>query len=262
MIIFLYGPDSYRRQKKEKYIVSKYLEKFSGISLRRFDFEEENSPADFDSFKTFSGAVSLFEPTKVCLVKNPFKPEFQKEFKKILEKNVLDENFIILISHPSPPPKTFSFLLSKNVKSENFELLKKESWKKFVLEEAQKKEISLDDDSLKFFLENIEGDSWKLLNELEKISLLKLKADKNILAEIGLVKKYDFFFLLKTLSDSDFKKRLSAFELLSLQKEDPGHILSALAFQPGFKKIKLAKADLDIKSGRLDYNEALLSLVL
>lgn len=262
MIIFLHGSDSYRRQKKEKHIVSKYLEKFAGFSFKRFDFKEKDNQEDFFSFKYFSGSQSLFETSKLCVIKNPFESDSQKDFKKIIEANFKNDNFIIIISHPSLPPKSFSFLLSPSVKSEKIDLLKDDSWRKFILEESLNLNLSFDEPSLKIISETFSGDSWGLVSELEKLSLIHQKIDTSLLRKIGLSKNYDFFYLLKNLSEKEIGKRLSALELLFIQKEDPGKILNSLAYQNGTKKSKLAKADLDVKSGRLEYEEALLQLVL
>ena len=67
MIIFLYGPDAYRRQEKLKEIVSEYRAKHENPSLQHFDFREEGK---FDEFRDFAKSGSLFDNKKMAVVRN------------------------------------------------------------------------------------------------------------------------------------------------------------------------------------------------
>ena len=58
MVIYLYGPDSYRRKEKEKEIISKYKEKHLSVTVDKFELESDD---DFSSFKNFLKNQSLFD---------------------------------------------------------------------------------------------------------------------------------------------------------------------------------------------------------
>jgi len=253
MLITLYGPDSYRRLQKQKSILSKYLEKFTGLSFKKFDFEELT---DFENFKSFISSQSLFESKKICLINNPFLADFQKESKKIFKNHEEKKEMIIILSSNKKPSVVFSFLLKSPNQNQEFKNLEGSHLIKFIKEEAEKRNLSLSPKEINNISSYFEKDSWEIINQLEKISL-----SKNFRKETSL-KSYDFFFLIKNLISPDLNKRLSAFELLIFQNEDPAKILNTLSYQSGIKKAKLADADLAVKSGKLEYKEALLDFIL
>ncbi|MDD5547877.1 MAG: hypothetical protein PHN74_03245, partial [Candidatus Pacebacteria bacterium] len=112
------------------------------------------------------------------------------------------------------------------------------------------------------------GNTWGLITELDKLSLL---GEKKITKEI--VKKYfddlptlDVFDALNGIREArGVGARLAILEELFSRSQDPGMIFNMMAASPYStvkQKIEFADYDVAVKSGKMDYEEVLLSVCL
>ncbi len=253
MIIFLYGVDVYHRGIKQKEIIEQYKKKHSDLALQKFDLETKE---DWQKFKDFTTAQSLFDNLKMAVVSGSFSElEDEKEFGKILQSHLENKNFYLLISTgDNKIKKDFNFLLNKPVISQEFKLLTGMAWKKFIGAESNKR------NGLKWDFNNIEeGDCFSLINELNKIELV---SPENIWMSGVHILKYDFFGAIQQIARGDFKSRLSNLEIL-LENDDPAKVFNLLAYsvRPE-EQVKMADYDVAVKSGKMDYPEALLDFIL
>lgn len=247
MIVFLYGPDAYHRQLKQKEIIEQYKKKHSDLALQKFDLEVRE---DWQKFKDFATAQSLFDNLKMAVVSGSFSElEDEKEFIKILQSQLENKSFYLVISTSDKVKKDFNFLLNKPVIAQEFKLLTGAAWKKFVEQELKKR-------SLKILINVPEGDCLQLINELDKaeLSTLKVQEFKNL--------KIDFFSSIQQIAKGDLKAKLSNLEIL-LENDDPAKVFNLLAYsvRPE-EQIKMADYDVAVKSGKLEYEEALLDFIL
>ncbi len=269
MLIFLYGPDSYRRQQKLKALVSEYQKKHSVFTIEHFSLDEEN---DFERLKNFAGNVSLFDKSKLAVVHNA--EEVGKEAAEFLKQFIDDKNTTLIITADdklrrpltspggvgaptrgaSGPTKDFQFLLKKPVLAQEFEELKGTELINFIKKEAEARNIKLPTSNLQLLTSLYVGDTWGLINELEKIALGgKPEAEVQI---------PEFFASIQRLKRGPLGLRLSALAYL-LEEEDPAKIfnITAAVADPELK-VKMADYDVAVKSGKLEYEEVLLDLVL
>ena len=117
MIIYLYGPDSYRRQKKLKEIVTKYKQKHSAVTVERFDLGEES---DLLQLRDFIKNQSLFDSFKLAIVSIGIGGNFGNDFAEFLKSQLESEKTILLLLADKELSKEFKFLLKKPVISQNF----------------------------------------------------------------------------------------------------------------------------------------------
>ena len=181
MIIFLYGPDSYRRQEKLKEYLERYETKYKGLSLSNFDLNEES---DFEKLKEFSKSQSLFESFRACMICGignlEGKPE--KEFINLLKENLKSKGLTLIINEEKKPTKEFNFLLKEPVISNKFENLSGGDLRDFLQKETKKRELTMDKESENLLMAAHSGDAWGLVTELDKLSLLdEKKISKKIL---------------------------------------------------------------------------------
>lgn len=274
MIIFLYGPDSYRRRQKLKEIVSQYKEKRQSLGF--FDFESEEPEEEFSRLREFCASYSLFENVKLAVVNkflNFAKELSAKEAKKTVEflkSNLKNKELTILLSEEKAPLKIFDFLLKNSILVQEFENLSVEQLKSFIKKEAEKREIKLSADAVMFLAGVFNGNIWSLINELDKLSLV---GDKNFNTErlreiidddkpaVG----NEFFKQVSALSFSrSLPQKIVNLEIL-LNKEDPARIFNVLASfssNPPDLIRKFADYDIVIKSGKMDYEEVLVDFSL
>ena len=253
MIIFLYGSDSYHRRIKLKEIIGQYQKKHSNLAWQKFDLEDEE---DWIKLKDFLTAQSLFDESKIAVVSNLLSVAQDKELKTFLRSQLESKNFYLLISTSDKPNQEFNFLLKKPVVSQAFKLLSGADWNKFVDRELKKRNLIPTAD-IRSLIAGLEGDCIGLINELDKLSLLEnceLRiTDSNL--------SFNFFDSIQKIARGDFKTKLSNLEIL-LKYDDPAKIFNVLAYSVSpDQQIKMADYDVAIKSGKMDYPEALLDFM-
>ena len=263
MIIFLYGEDTWRKIQRKKEIIKNFKDKNPDIVLNIVNIDLEE--CSIDSFLEIIQSQSIFENKKFIVLSGIFSNE-NKNNKKLAEEIKIalkNQNLHILIQEKEKPPQNFSFLLKKPVFFEKFEKLKGQKWKNFVLNQIKKRDLNLTTSAINLISEVYEGNSFALITELDKIMLLNKKTiDLKDLNNINIEIKPDFNFIFKDLASSNLKQRLNAFENLISLNEDSAKIFNILAYFWREKTQFFAIYDRAIKSGKLDYEEALLDIIL
>lgn len=267
MIIFLYGPDIYRRQEKLKSIVSEYKAKRENPSLQYFDFKEEEK---FDEFRDFAKSGSLFDNKKMAVVRNSLSLEKDnlKEYKNILKRNLKTEDTILVIDEEKTLPRDFDFLPKEPAVSQEFENFEGMELQRFIIREAKKRGISLDGESRELLVGAYKGDSWGLITELDKLALLDEKKITYSILErhLTVAASLNIFNALdKIRAAYNIGQKLSVLEELFFRSQEPAMIFNRLSVSPYAErdfKVKMADYDAAVKSGKLEYEEALLSICL
>ncbi|MEK7658228.1 MAG: hypothetical protein AAB366_03535 [Patescibacteria group bacterium] len=272
MIIFLYGPDSYRRRQKLKEITAQYRQKH--ITFGDFDFGGVDAEEEFLRLKEFASNVSIFETLKLGVLENAF-GEFLKEnqsaFVEFLKNNLKNQDLTLVVCAEKKPLKNLSFLLKKPALAQEFKNLEGEQLKFFIGKEAEKRGLNLAPAAIVFLAEVFGGDTWALISELEKISLFNLRDfDAGRLKELVVYYKSlnsgEFFSQLSGLSvDRSLRQKIVNLEFLLNRGEEPAKIFNILAASSrnSSETVKrFADYDAAIKSGKTDYEEALLDMAL
>ncbi len=267
MITFLYGLDSYRRLFKLNELVAAFHLKHPNAAFRIFDFEENSEL--WPEFRNFALQSSFFDEYKLGVLKGVFGLGDGKGIIDFLKKLADSDRSFIYIAEEKKPAQKFDFLLDKPILNQQFGVLTKKDLPAFIKKEAEKLNLSLEsgvETRLVNYFAETSSDSWRIVRELEKISLAGLPLPvsweklNNILPQT--FKEADFV-LTRKIAGSNLKSRLKALEILLIGKEEPAHIFNSLAYGVyGSDIIRLADYDISIKSGGLDYDEALLDFVL
>ncbi len=263
MLIYLYGPDSYRRRQKLKEIINLYESRNSSLALIYFDLENDSLKPLFD----FVGEQSLFGGLRLGIVSgwDHLKKTEQKEYIKLLKDNLSTKEIVILILEEESS-RDLKFLLKKPVVHQRFFNLEELEFKKFILNESKRRDLFLDDYCLKLLAQIYEDNAWGLITELDKLSLLnerkidikKLEGYLDAFLPINTYKAIDNFKNSRRIS-----ARLSVIEELFFFGEDPAKIFNLISFSPYMdisQKQKIADYDAAVKSGKLEYEEVLLDL--
>lgn len=266
MIVYLYGPDNYRRKEKLDEYIERYKGKYaSGAGV--FDLETEDG---LGGFKNFCQARSLFESSKLGVVYNfaGLEKSGFKEFIKIIKENLENKDLTLILNSDKKPTKDFAFLLAKPVISHSFENLEGAELQKFLDLEIKKRKIELDADSKNLLLSAVGQNTWDMISELDKLALLdEKKITKKILEKhIDALPVVDIFsHLNKIRASRDVGGKLALLEDLLSGNNDPAMIFNMTAASPYLdktQKIKMADYDAAVKTGKLEYDEVLLSMML
>ncbi len=270
MIILLYGPDSYRRQKKLNKIIEEYRKKHSGLSCEYFDL---GNAGESLKLKEFSAQLLLFDNKKLAILKNLYEADL-KEFKDFLKSYLGSKDFTILISEDKVLPPELNFVKKKAFLAEKFENLKGDKWQAFIQREIKERDMALVPKAFDFLVEEYKNDVWGLINELEKLDLFfwgQLERKNLDLKDMEKVGDYYykspniFGFMNTVIRKGDLVQKTIALEKLFIGQEEPAkifNILASLKRLPAKLIQELANYDVMVKSGKMGYEEVLLDLAL
>ncbi len=260
MIIFLYGPDDYRRSEKKRSIIAEFSKKRSEIGLGVFDLEEKTA---LENLGEFLKTQSIFETAKLAVLENAFELDAPK-LAKLLKPFIEIKNITILIAEKDKPVKALAFLLEKPTISQKFETLAGAEWVAFIQAEAKKNNVRLAPPAAQFLGTVYGGNTWGLITEIEKLAGFKNSAviEKKDLDVFDLEVAPNYWGLINGLKNYDIKNRLYAFETMLAANDPPAKIFNILASQWQEKTPHMAEYDLAVKSGKVDYEEALVDLLI
>lgn len=237
MIIFLYGPDSFRSTKKLKEITEEYKAKHkSGLNFQSFDW----SPSVLGDLKNILSSASMFEEKKLTIVKNACAAPItdQKELIEMLEERwaLKDESAIIVFFEIGKPEKSEFFnWLSKKVKmSECFENLTGARLNNWLRKQIQEAGGQIEPKALEKLIGFIGSDLWQMSNEINKLANFKVgklitEADIDLMVK----SKYDpnIFATIDALAN---RNKALAYKLMHqhlAQGENEIYILTMFVYQ-------------------------------
>lgn len=264
MVIFLYGEDSFRRKRKYAEIVSEFIAKNGNLGFSDFSVDE------LDNFLEAVKNRSIFSSHTLIGLKDADIKLFPKDvlslFEETLAKAAESKEINVIISSEGPSlPDNMSFLAGSFVKTQEFAGLSKEKLAFFVAKEASAREIKLSESDIKTLISSFSGDLWAIGSELDKLAVAKIR-DLSDLVTPG----PSYFEALNAFKyGRTIEKKLIALEtLLYKLKEDPAKVFNGIAyFAPkGISNEEwfgvMADYDVAVKSGKMDYEEALLDFAI
>ncbi len=256
MIIFLYGPDSYRRLQKQLEIERVYRNKRGNMNEEHFDLSGEG---ELDKFKNFIVNRSMFGGVRMAVLENIYEVTDDKSFIEILKNEVASKDSAVIANANGEPPSKLKFLLEKPAQSQHFQTLESSKLEFFINKEAQGRGIKLTEAITKSIKSTFGNDTWGIATELDKIALMSNYITRER-------PKIDYFILMSTLKAAkNIKQGLVALEtILSERRDDPARVFNSLSYGLNSKKEAKLFADYDVavKSGKLDYEEILVDLTL
>lgn len=258
MIIFLYGPDSYRRDQKKRFYIAEFQKKYSGHGIERLDTESSGWAEQLD---LAARSRSLFEPAKL-ITADGLPDTTPKRLLAALQPFLNDKQLNLLLTVDKKPVKALEFLTKTPVTSAAFEYLEGAAWAKFVREEATAQKVRLEPAAMALLAKTYEKNSWGLVTELQKLAGAEKELSAADLAALGLEVAPDFFPLVQSLRSARLEDRFAALTRLFRGNEPAPkifNIISALWVQ---KTPQFAAYDRAIKMGRIDYEEALVDLLI
>ncbi len=269
MIVFLYGPDGHRRSEKLRAMLAEYRAKYPMLDLLVVDLEDE--PDDWARARDFLNQPSMFAEKKMLVVRGGGHVD-ERGWVRALKKELTNENTLVLISDGEKPLKALAFLLEpeKPSRSQEFGELESRALELFVRREAEARGVRFVPDALSFFLSYLEASparSVRAMRELERFALAGFsKPVTRAQAEelIWWAPSEEVFRVTRRLLTSPKSVRQNLVVLENLfAREDGARVFNSLAYAAdGAAAERLADYDISIKSGGLEYEEALTDFVL
>lgn len=259
MIIFLYGSDSYRRERKLSDIVRGYRAKHGGADLGRFSIGSDKKSASDEGadLRSFMRNRSLFDPARAAVVRIGSYSALTKDdvtwFREVRDSS--DTSLVVVAD--SAPTKTLSFLAEKPAIFEEFVPLSGEALRSHVVHEAAERGVRLASAELARIQALHGADLWGIATELDMLALSSIS-----LREIPRAKGGDFMGLIGLAARGAMRDRVTALFRLGEDGDAAKTFNMLSAFVSGDKKRLMADYDIAIKGGLLDYDLALLDFAL
>lgn len=294
LILFLYGPDTYRAKINTDKLVARYKTKYALADFAVFDFSDADA---LENLAGFTETPSLFAEKKLAVVKNPITRaaahptvrDFFDNTSLVTRKDVI----LILIDACDKIPAAWRTVLEKAAQSHKFELLQKDRLARWIRDEASHVAITLEPGLVKKISEKFESDTWSIHNEIVKLSLLGKKCvgirDAETLTALDDADLFSFLDSIWQRSNTSLSllehnlahgldastafyalaKQSSALQLVvnGFSKDADAHPFVIKKLSRFAKKISPAEAaafhaqladyDINIKQGNLDYELAL-----
>jgi len=209
MIIFLYGPDTYRSGQKLNSIIEDYKKiQKTGLNFSVIDFEE----SDFENFRQVAESSSMFKGKKLIVLKNLFSNEnVINGFLGYLKKgNIIKTRDEIIIIYGKDIPyqefkenkKELFKKLTKEVKSQEFKLLGEIALKGWIKKEFELKNVQIDSAALGKLVFYVGNDLWQMQNEIKKLILFKNGK--------GMISENEIDLLIKSKIETNIFKTIDA----------------------------------------------------
>ena len=207
MLIFLYGPDTYRSQKKLKEIVVRYKEIHkSGLNFQVYDASEN----DFDVFKSAVESASMFAEKKLIVFKNVLvSKDVSEKFMEWDGRNRLkDSKDVVCVFREKESDKRLTLYkwLTKNSDCQEFEELIGVRLRNWALESAKKRGVSLDASAVFTLINLTGGNLWMLENEISKLASYVRAKKKDMV-----IKNDDIFSFTKPRLETHIFNLVDAF---------------------------------------------------
>lgn len=262
MIVSLFGPDSYRRMEKQRELVRAYRAKYRHADEYAVDLED--TPDDWTRARDFLRQPSMFVASKLLVVREPGSVDVE-EWSTALKNAVRAEGVTAILSAKDDPADSFAFLAGSGVVKQEFREPSGRILEAFVLREAKTYGLSFAPAALSFFLSALETQpdrSARATNELARIALAKfsMPIEKHALETlVPWTPREEVFRGVRTmLGAREPRARLAAFEAASVAGNAAAYFFNSLAYQArGTDLVALAAYDVAVKSGTLEYEEAL-----
>ncbi|OIP78590.1 MAG: DNA polymerase III subunit delta [Candidatus Portnoybacteria bacterium CG_4_8_14_3_um_filter_44_10] len=209
MIIFLYGPDSFRSRQKLKRIIEKYKAKHkSGLNFLKFDLSETG----LDDLREAIKSRPMFAEKKLIVIENLFclSPENQREVIEYFkgEKLEKEQEVVLVVYEKNAPDKrsqAFKFLTAKGALSQEFGSLEGTQLENWIKREVEARGGNINRQAIQELAVCLGGDLWQASNEIDKLVAFKNGGEMG-----GEIKKEDVTLLIKAKISANIFQTIDA----------------------------------------------------
>lgn len=258
MIFFVYGKDSFRRGRRKREIFKEILKKYPKINYSFWSGEEDGIEV---KIKEFLSAQGLFFEKRIALVDGAENLDGKKFVKEVLGF-AENKDIALVIEYEGKPTKDFSPFTKAPVKFEEFNELSGAELTKYISVIAKELNIKLEPAAISKLVKSYGSNLWGIFTELQKIGAVTKTVKSQDVEALGFENVSEYWPTLNALRSTNLAVRLWALETLFLQGEPAVKTFSILAGSRGVDPKTFAEYDLLIKSGKLDFEEAIIDSVL
>lgn len=267
MINLFYGLDGYSRRKKISALIEAILKKHPQTTVRNFYLDEEG---EIESLYEFLSSGTLFEKAKrVACVKNSNGAEDSMVFNRTISFMTGDKESVLIFDEDweeKEIPKNLSApIKNQQIKTFYFPKLDLEESVQLIFKESKRMGANIEIPAVRYLIQIFSGDISACINEITRISFLEKPISVKFIESLGEYRMiqgiYDFS---RAALNGGISDKLRLWEIMLNQKTDPYIIFNYLAKSAATagQIKKIADADVGVKSGLLEPQQALLAFLL
>jgi DNA polymerase III delta subunit len=258
MTILLHGPDDYRRVLRQQALAAQFAEKYGEIGQQSFDASDED---ELRAFSEALRATSLFSPRRFVLLTNALEAP-NAILKDALARTADSKTLHCVLSDPAKTiTKAQAFLTKPPIKIEPFQYLEGAAWLKFIATIAEREGVTLSKDLTSKLADIYSGNTWGLVTEIQTLALYT-KPNKDTHTSQPVTLQGSLWAQLGGLRSPSRPHRLAQLERMIAAGEPAPKLFALLSYQSKIILPEAAALDRRIKGGKLDYDDALLALVI
>ena len=234
MIIFLYGPDTYRSRQKLNEIIKKHKEQNARVAFRFLNLKKDS----FEDLRNETETISMFKEKKTTVITEAFSDSETEE--KVLqflkEKKELDDTLIFYEEAVDKKKSLYKFL-KKQKEVQEFKLLEGGEVRNWVKKEFGKYQREIDSMGLEILARATGNDLWRASNEIRKLVAYSAKnsspriSSEDVKMLIKPEIEPEIFQTIDAIASGD-KKRAMVLLHQHLEKGDsPIYLLSRIRWQ-------------------------------
>jgi len=267
MIVCLYGSDSLRRKRKLDALLSAYRARTGAADVLFADCEDD--PEGPRRVREFMSQASLFDSVKVAIVAGGGAVD-DPEWTRFLKAEREAKRRFLFLTDPKRPRASLAFLLKPPVKSQEFAELEGNELARFFREECAARHIALSPEHERTALSLLcaaDDQSWRIVRMLDQLSLFigagGIPSAHVFKALAHCEKREEMFRIARALLAAPSRSARLVILEEALGSGDAAYVFNSLAFQArGEELCALGRYDVSLKSGGLEYEEALADFVL
>jgi len=233
MILFFYGPNTFLISRKLHELKNKYIGSVGGdLNLTTLSGEE----LSFEEFVRSVQAMPLMASSRLVIIEGLFKNQSRDVLNKIKDflADVPSTTVLVFIEYGWPDKRLGLFKALGKCKVQQFPDLSFDQQVKFVLQEVRLRDGQIKDAAARLLVGYVNGDLWRLKNEIEKLTSYCANAtisEKDIQELVSETVSANAFLLIDHLARGRCKEALG--ELINLLKtgEPPLKILALINYQ-------------------------------
>lgn len=175
MLIFLYGPDTFRSREKLKSLKEKFIKEVdkSALNLETLDGKD----IDINKFRQAVMSQPFLAKKRMVIIENLFAKSSKRLCHEILKtlNEVKNDNIIIfwdedvLVKKLSESCQVLFEKLSREKYSQKFDLLKEPLLRKWILSKIKKEKGQIETKAVNVLVDWVGNDLWQLNQEIDKL---------------------------------------------------------------------------------------------
>lgn len=242
MILFVHGEDAFLVGRRKRALVSAFVKKYQNAEIFTFDFEDQGTTQDVKrALDACEGG--LFANEKMVVFLHPFSlgEAGEKLLVQFLKERAagLPERTILLFVESGKIKKThpvMKVLLAKMDKEEIYDILDERALRNLIIKELAllNERVSFEASALPLFLTLTEGDTARMMSELEKLAMFKNEGvitGEDIETLCALPGENNIWNALDTLGRGDRKQATLLFRREAEKGEGVYPVLAMCAWQ-------------------------------